>query len=313
MGLRTSLNSKPGAAHPGAPVSVRADGVRPAPQPGAVSQSARTSRPAWLGFDIPLVLVIISLIVFGILMVYSASADFSFRIFKDSTYVFLRQMRWLTSGQRRLDLLDLHGLSLAAQARHPDDGGHFAHAGLGAHRAGGTLRCRPQSVQRLNSALRAGQVGPHHLPLDLVVQPPRPDPRDSSVDSSLGSHPGSRRRVDFAPARSERRHHHCHPRIVDDLPGWWWRKTVVHRFGPGRHRRPDPRPFRPLPHRPRSPRVPISPVSKTPSSTQTTYANPWRLSFAAVGLASALACPRPSFWVCHFPTPTAFLPWLAKN
>ncbi len=114
MGLGTRVNSKPGAAHPGAPAPVQADlGVRPIRQPGALSQSARTSRPAWLGFDIPLVLVIISLIVFGVLMVYSASADFSFRIYKDSTHVFLRQMRWLALGSAILIFLtfmDYHWL-----------------------------------------------------------------------------------------------------------------------------------------------------------------------------------------------------------
>jgi cell division protein FtsW len=68
------------------------------PLPGAAQQPARTHRPAWLGIDVPLVLVIISLIVFGILMVYSSSADFSYRIFGSSTYVFLRQMRWLALG-----------------------------------------------------------------------------------------------------------------------------------------------------------------------------------------------------------------------
>ena len=114
MGLGTRVNSKPGAAHPGAPAPVEADlGVRPVRQPGVLPQSARTSRPAWLGFDIPLVLVIISLIVFGVLMVYSASADFSFRIYKDSTHVFLRQMRWLALGSAVLIFLtfmDYHWL-----------------------------------------------------------------------------------------------------------------------------------------------------------------------------------------------------------
>ena len=39
----------------------------------------RTQRPAWVGLDLPLLVVVIILAVFGIVMVYSASADFSFQ------------------------------------------------------------------------------------------------------------------------------------------------------------------------------------------------------------------------------------------
>jgi len=51
-----------------------------------------------LGFDVPLLLVVISLILFGILMVYSASADYSFQIYGSPSYIFMRQLRWLGLG-----------------------------------------------------------------------------------------------------------------------------------------------------------------------------------------------------------------------
>jgi len=50
------------------------------------------------GVDMPLVLSVIALVVFGLIMLYSASFDFSFNIYGDSTYMFVRQMRWLALG-----------------------------------------------------------------------------------------------------------------------------------------------------------------------------------------------------------------------
>jgi cell division protein FtsW len=69
-----------------------------AAQPAAAASQARTHRPAWLGFDIPLLLVVISLLVFGILMVYSASADFSYQVYGSATYILSRQVGWLALG-----------------------------------------------------------------------------------------------------------------------------------------------------------------------------------------------------------------------
>jgi cell division protein FtsW len=59
---------------------------------------AKVHRPPRLGFDVPLVLVVIALILFGMLMVYSASADYSFQIYGTQAYIFLRQLRWLGLG-----------------------------------------------------------------------------------------------------------------------------------------------------------------------------------------------------------------------
>src|SRR4030066_563040 len=59
---------------------------------------AKAHRSRRLGFDVPLLLVVISLILFGILMVYSASADYSFQIYGSPAYIFMRQLRWLGLG-----------------------------------------------------------------------------------------------------------------------------------------------------------------------------------------------------------------------
>jgi cell division protein FtsW len=59
---------------------------------------AKAKRPARLGFDVPLLLVVISLVLFGMLMVYSASADYSYQVYGSPNYIFLRQLRWLGLG-----------------------------------------------------------------------------------------------------------------------------------------------------------------------------------------------------------------------
>jgi len=55
-------------------------------------------RSARLGFDVPFLLVVISIILFGMLMVYSASADYSFQVYGSPAYIFMRQLRWLGLG-----------------------------------------------------------------------------------------------------------------------------------------------------------------------------------------------------------------------
>jgi cell division protein FtsW len=59
---------------------------------------AKMHRPTRLGFDVPLLLVVISLVLFGMLMVYSASADYSFQVYGSPAYIFMRQLRWLGLG-----------------------------------------------------------------------------------------------------------------------------------------------------------------------------------------------------------------------
>ena len=63
-------------------------------------------RLGW-GVDVPLILAIVALVVFGLIMLYSASFDFSFNEFGSPTYMFGRQLRWLGVG-----LLLAFGLSL---------------------------------------------------------------------------------------------------------------------------------------------------------------------------------------------------------
>jgi cell division protein FtsW len=50
------------------------------------------------GVDMPLLLVVIALLVFGLIMLYSASFDFSFTEYGSATYMFNRQLLWLAIG-----------------------------------------------------------------------------------------------------------------------------------------------------------------------------------------------------------------------
>ena len=69
------------------------------------------SRNLARGLDVPLVLTVVALAVFGLIMLYSASFDFSFNEYGSSTYMFLRQVKWLGLGIAVafvLSLLDYH-------------------------------------------------------------------------------------------------------------------------------------------------------------------------------------------------------------
>jgi cell division protein FtsW len=48
--------------------------------------------------DVLLVLTVVALVVFGLIMLYSASFDFSFNEYGSSSYMFMRQVRWLGLG-----------------------------------------------------------------------------------------------------------------------------------------------------------------------------------------------------------------------
>src|SRR6185436_8622845 len=74
-------------------------------------RSLISARRLTRGVDMPLVLTVIALIVFGLIMLYSASFDFSFNVYGSSAYMFNRQVRWLGVGLLSaftLSLFDYH-------------------------------------------------------------------------------------------------------------------------------------------------------------------------------------------------------------
>ncbi len=56
------------------------------------------ARPLQMPFDAPMLLIVVVILVFGLLMVYSASWDFSILNWDDPTYIFNRQIRWILLG-----------------------------------------------------------------------------------------------------------------------------------------------------------------------------------------------------------------------
>jgi cell division protein FtsW (lipid II flippase) len=48
--------------------------------------------------DVPLILVTCTILIFGLLMLFSASSDISLTVFGNATYIFRRQLIWLAVG-----------------------------------------------------------------------------------------------------------------------------------------------------------------------------------------------------------------------
>jgi cell division protein FtsW len=55
-------------------------------------------KPVHLGLDAPLLIMTVTLVIYGLVMVYSASWDFAYRATGDSMYTFKRQLIWLVLG-----------------------------------------------------------------------------------------------------------------------------------------------------------------------------------------------------------------------
>lgn len=72
------------------------EGLRGGPRSGGGPRGA--PRPTRLGVDVPLLLVVITLIIFGLLMLYSASYDYSLSWYGDPYRIFIRQLMWLALG-----------------------------------------------------------------------------------------------------------------------------------------------------------------------------------------------------------------------
>jgi cell division protein FtsW len=76
-----------------------------------VKPAARRSSASKLPFDVPLLLIVASLLVIGLLMVYSTSLDASLRMGQEPTYLFTRQILWVLLGIGTavgLSFLDYH-------------------------------------------------------------------------------------------------------------------------------------------------------------------------------------------------------------
>ncbi len=82
MGTRTFVNPRMDAK----------SNARPATKP------VKQPRPLYIGLDVPLMLVVVSLVIIGLLMVYSASWNYSLQISSSSSYILNRQVLWAILG-----------------------------------------------------------------------------------------------------------------------------------------------------------------------------------------------------------------------
>jgi len=78
-----------------------------------LTERPHAAQPAKPGrsFDLPLLVTMIALLVFGVIMLFSASWDFSLRIYDSPIYMFLRQLMWIGLGlsvASALAFLDYH-------------------------------------------------------------------------------------------------------------------------------------------------------------------------------------------------------------
>src|SRR5512138_701609 len=72
---------------------------------------ARSAASRERGFDLPLLAIVVALVIFGLVMLFSASWDFSLLLAKPATYMFSRQLVWLMVGcatALALSFLDYH-------------------------------------------------------------------------------------------------------------------------------------------------------------------------------------------------------------
>ena len=73
-------------------------GERTSVKPQGKSRAAGQHKTVHLGIDVPLMLLVITLLIFGLIMVYSASYDYSLSWYGDSSRIFVRQLLWLGLG-----------------------------------------------------------------------------------------------------------------------------------------------------------------------------------------------------------------------
>jgi cell division protein FtsW len=78
--------------------NVRTPSAVPSQDARAKVSSTRSGRVAQLKIDVPLLLVVITLLIFGLIMVYSASYDYSLSWYDNPTTIFTRQIIWMAIG-----------------------------------------------------------------------------------------------------------------------------------------------------------------------------------------------------------------------
>lgn len=121
-GERSSVKSKTATTRRRYQSVIIGDLRRPSAAPASKAKSAgatvrSATRVSQLHIDVPLLLIVITILVFGLIMVYSASYDYSSAWYGNPTTIFQRQLIWLGIGAAvliGLVLFDYHRWSIWA-------------------------------------------------------------------------------------------------------------------------------------------------------------------------------------------------------
>lgn len=92
--VKTPPNSERSESRP-RPHAPQSSFARPLPVANATSASQHAVQ---LRVDVPLLLSVITLLIFGLVMVYSASYDYSLSWYGDASRIFIRQLTWMVLG-----------------------------------------------------------------------------------------------------------------------------------------------------------------------------------------------------------------------
>ncbi len=95
--------------------------------PDMASRPAGKRRSVQLGIDVPLLIVTAILLIFGLLMVYSASWDYSFQLYGSATRIFSRQLMFMGLGIIGAVVLNLPGLPFLETPGSPSHGCDHLH------------------------------------------------------------------------------------------------------------------------------------------------------------------------------------------
>lgn len=76
----------------------RTVGEQPFVKVGQHTKPAALRKTIYLGVDVPLLLIVFTLAIFGLVMVFSASYDYSLWFFDSANHIFIRQLLWMALG-----------------------------------------------------------------------------------------------------------------------------------------------------------------------------------------------------------------------
>ena len=175
------------------------NGYRNFRKPSLPGQSPRRERRKRTSTgDLILIAAVIALCIFGLLMLYSASTDFSYLNYGSQTFMFNKQLIFLAGGiliaflVSRMDYHLYRRFALPFMAvSHRPPGGRALDQGYAQWR-------HPDLLRRVGPAFGIGKAGHDPLPVSLALQQAGIPARHPVGPGAPGRHPGWDRRLDLS-------------------------------------------------------------------------------------------------------------------